>query len=564
MTVTLALGRPSIPRGRIAVQWRNTTAGLGDLSALSTGPAILTRLDVYASGLISMRTAAAVPDSGAGRGPNLSDLWKTSAAAMTIRIAGAPDLVLPGPDHTDNVRSDDEEPYIYEVSMRLGSWVDTVTRLDAGRLATATAVFDDGVGPATVLLAGAYVEAELQDGVWTDLTDDLIGPLVLSAGMDGNGPRDRVAAVGEFRFTLDGSDGRYKPRRSEVRPGWGWGTRIRVRTEHAARAVRTRWTGTVSGILPTAGEHGERLVQCTALDWMEHGQFKVRPPIQRNRRGDQILSAAVDELPAGSRPAGRDLDAGSEVYPYAMHDSRDGLALRTVMQRVAYSEAALVFVDGAGRLQYRNRLHAPEPAWEVTAAHMPDDGLQAPDDLDDAWNEILVTVHPIRVDSARRVLYELDQPFVVEGDQTLTLFLAYRNPDVEGQPVGAEDLGGHTHAANAAADGSGADRTGDIEVAISAAGVVAITTVRNRTARPAHVTSLTIRGRGIYDLQPITLIARDEAARYPRSLKYDASYQASTTVGQTLADLLLRTGAAAVACYHWPRSNKLDREGPPP
>ena len=387
-------------------------------------------------------------------------------------------------------------------------------------------------------LRNYWIDAYLGDA-WVDISADLLGEMSFSAGLGGGGPMDRVAGSGSLRFTLDARDGRYNPRRSNVLAGWAWGTRVRVRVLTPHGTERVRWAGSLSRIQPSSGKFGTRIVNVVAVDWMNLAAVSVRPATSRNVRADQVIQAVINELPVSDRPT-MSLDQGSEAYTHTLYDCKDGVPIRTLFQRVALCEGGLIFVNGSGTLRFRNRLaDNAAVAYTFDETHIPDDGLEVPDDLSDVYTRIEVTTHPVRVDGLRVALYESVSAIKVDAGTTVKLFAEYRNPDTKTQTVGGFDLGGHSYSATEGSDGTGADLSSSVSMTVEETGGAAEITLVNAGATNAYVTGIVIRGKGVYDEQPVTAL-HEQASRYPTTLRYDMPYQESYEIAEFFADHLSR------------------------
>ena len=147
--VTLGIGTPTSYTANNFVQWDERDDGLGDLSALSdpAGEArALIRLRIFQTSQIQFQVID-VPDgrSGFGSSEELSTAWEAHASAITLRAAGVADLVIPGPDNSQNSSTDTSEPYAWsqgtDGTTRQSAWFDAY--VTAGQPAL-TLIVNDG------------------------------------------------------------------------------------------------------------------------------------------------------------------------------------------------------------------------------------------------------------------------------------------------------------------------------------------------------------------------------------------------------------------------------------
>ena len=110
--------------------------------------------------------------------------------------------------------------------------------------------------------AAAKLEVELVAGTWTDLasggSQDVIGPVRVRYGIQGNGPADSVAGTGEMIWSLkngpNSSGGRsyYSPLSASVRTGWTYGVGCRLVLTDPADSAQSITGITRSGAVATA------------------------------------------------------------------------------------------------------------------------------------------------------------------------------------------------------------------------------------------------------------------------------------------------------------------------
>jgi hypothetical protein len=112
---------------------------------------------------------------------------------------------------------------------------------------------------------------------WTDISADSLSPLRISYGIQGGGPKDRMASSGTLQMLLDNSAGNsgglvgyYSPGNNNARIGWTLGIRVRVTLTDPATSIGTvKFLGSVTSILPAAGVYGPRRVLVEATDWID-------------------------------------------------------------------------------------------------------------------------------------------------------------------------------------------------------------------------------------------------------------------------------------------------------
>jgi hypothetical protein len=135
---------------------------------------------------------------------------------------------------------------------------------------------------------------------------------------------------------------------------------------------------------------------------------------------------------------------------------------------------------------------------------------------DDLCNELELTVYPRRAGAAGTELWRTDSAFSLPAGEMRQFTARYRDPDFPDgtcsattlvQPVASLD-----YSANAAADGSGADRTADVRVAVENRTSAAEVRVSNSGSEPLYVTFLRLRGTPLTARTPQVLKAADAAS----------------------------------------------------
>jgi hypothetical protein len=138
--------------------------------------------------------------------------------------------------------------------------------------------------------AGFKLEAMMAGAtMWSDLTPDLIAPegVRLFYGIDGNGPNDNIAGVGELQFTLrndignsGGVLGYYSPNHASKRAGWTFGIRVRLvlygtLTASITSLTRSGKTATVTTSSPHGLTTGQFVTVAGASPTAYNGAFQV-------------------------------------------------------------------------------------------------------------------------------------------------------------------------------------------------------------------------------------------------------------------------------------------------
>jgi hypothetical protein len=267
-------------------------------------------------------------------------------------------------------------------------------------------------------------------------------------------------------------------------------------------------------------------------------------------------------------PVHTDFDLGSDVYPFAFDDLGDGPKASQVALDVCMSEQGYLYIRGdadAGEtLRFENRFartFAPlEATFDETQIANEADALAVPSDLSNILNDVDVqTIARRRDAAATTVLIRLEGPVRVDpGAAGVRLFVDYRDPANESTWIGGQDLvqplANTDWTANAAEDGSGANKTSAVTVTLTEFGSRAMLELVSTDPDPVYVrggagvAGLGARGRGLYRYSPITSQGQNAASIAIFGLRQLAQpmvlpYQGDSNIGQSIADFTANINA---------------------
>lgn len=413
---------------------------------------------------------------------------------------------------------------------------------------------------------------------WTDITHDLgRDELRWSRGIYGSGPLDRLMRPGSLTGTLDNTgpdeadeedetpeplNGRYSPGHVNCLEHWRHGALIRLWLSDGT-TTRYVWRGRIRSILPDPGVAGLRAVTFTATDWMaDFGELDVSNLVLREDvRSDELIADLIDlaTLP----PCAVNLAVGLDTYPFAFDDLGGGsVKAAQVAQDILQSELSYLYIRGdetdGETVTFENRFtRALVPVSAVFDADDfldATDALEVPSTLDAVVNQVEVLTVPRRVDTDNEtVLIRLDQATEVAPGNPVRLFLDYQDPNNEAEFVGGADVQTPVTptdwTANANQNGSGLDRSSDIQVAISAFGSRAMVLLTNTSATvawvrgPGSAHGLQVRGRALSRYRPMVSAGTNQPSaelfgRRPLSMPILMPYQDDRNVGQGAAEFV--------------------------
>lgn len=388
-----------------------------------------------------------------------------------------------------------------------------------------------------------------------DATADLLAtvPIRCRYGIQGGGPTDRVARAGTLTFALNNSssneaglEGYYSPGHANCHAACRIGATVYLDLWDSAGNWRRRFIGRIDSITPQVGPRNTWRTLFTAVDWMDEAAEETVSGIevQEGQTADQLIATIL--AAAGTGPDSTDLDTGPDAFPYALDSARDeGTRLLQEFQKIAQSDLGLIYIKG-DILYYENR--------HSRAAKVANDysftngmhGLVVSRSRDALYNQVYTIAHPRKVDSdTDNILYQLYSKPLVKAGQTITIWGGYHNPAEESTRVGGTDMqalvSGTDYICNTAEDGTGTNITSDFTITPTFGGNGVSFAIANNGTVDGYVTTLQCKGRGIYDLQNVTL--KSAASAYydmygRRVLTYDMPYQSDTNKAQSAADYL--------------------------
>lgn len=390
---------------------------------------------------------------------------------------------------------------------------------------------------------------------WVDISEDVPGGVKAEWGMRGGGPQDRVADPGTMAFDLDNSSvnsaglaGYYSPGREGAREGFVLGVPVRLMVDHPLFGSRLIWQGAVERIELSA-DIRRPWVSVSCADWMEEAA-RAKPQglaVLTGVQSDEVFEAligAIEKQP----PNGTLIIGGSDVYPYALDNIQDEKGrIASEFQRLAASELGFIFVE-AGQLVFEGRRRrAGSGGIKFALDDLTYTDLKPDHSRDNIKNRVQATVHPRRVDTAATtVLFSLGSAQEIVRGTEFTITAAYRDPNQPDKRCGGVGMvtpeAGTDYAFNSDAGGAGADLTSQIDVTATFGGNAAVLTVRNNGPADGHLTLLQLRGRGLYDFEPIISDCNDadSVEEYGENVfAFDMPYQSSPAAALDTAQFLL-------------------------
>ncbi len=400
---------------------------------------------------------------------------------------------------------------------------------------------------------GGLLHASLS---WTDVSADVIADsLEFDEGIMSSAVKDRQAGVGTCALALFNTPkvsgtvtpGRYTYGHANCRTGFAPGIPIKV-----VRGSTVEWRGWIREINPDPGSKGPRRVHVVAEDWFGIAAATIIAdlPLYETIRSDQAWAAVVDE--ADQPPCSVSMTAGSEIFPYFGDQVRDGATALEELTKIVVSEWGFSY---------------PRPSttgglivFEPRSARQLDTTFDAT--FDGTMGEMSVEVGTRAIYNIGRgtvtprelgatdtdVLYASVSRQLVPPLESITVEGSYQDPAQSRSVVGGTDFqpftSGTDYTLTEFDDGSGEDRTAQLDVLADIGGSGYAITFRNTSSSKSGYVGFQVRGRLLISDVPITVPYEDgDSIRAYQASVFDETfpYMNSADSARSILELVVNT-----------------------
>jgi hypothetical protein len=412
---------------------------------------------------------------------------------------------------------------------------------------------------------------------WVDFTPDVVPDEGISGsgGIFGNGPLDRVAGIGELKFTLNNTEsnsggvtGYYSPGNLACRPGFNVGMLVRLKLSYGG-ITKTKFYGRIGadGISIQAGKFSERRVGVTVRDFMDlAANHELKGLVFAE---DLTITQVVALLVANMniQPLATDYRTGEDVFPSIFDTVRSKTKVLSEFAKVALSEMGYIYLTRRGGdevLRVEGRFTRLYEVPEIT--DIPIDGGSLPATFDNAmiaamdvahgnmlYNRIKSTAYPRAVDAAATsVLFTLQSPVFIAAGAILSITGKYRDPYGGTSNVSGIDMvvpeETTDYLMSTVKGGGGTDLTTYLQIIHPATtgeygtGDVIYTLKNTHGSLDGWVNKLQARGRGVYIYDAIDYTVEDSNSIEligPQQLNLDMKYQVDPTIIADFATIVL-------------------------
>ena len=345
-------------------------------------------------------------------------------------------------------------------------------------------------------------------------------PITWEYGIVGHGPNDLVASTGIAVFHLDnslsnsaGKVGYYSPDHDDALAGFVEGIEAKITVKKDAGGEVVKFIGTVAAIRPSAGAFQDPFVEVELHDWMgflrqEMGVFEVAA----TKRADQALTSVLVNFPI--QPEATDFDVGIVTFLLIFNTDHPRSSMASFFQKMCRNEQGMIYGEGDGTLVFENR----DARALITDAAFTLDGAMNEFVISyeraDILNYIETSITIAEIDAAATTvlwdLHEQGTPYI-EAGETLTLIMEYTDPTT-GQRISAIDVVDPIvgYEFGSVGDYTTDDMHADLAQDNDPGANKMISELTNNAAQRGYINDLTVKGKGIYVYDPLTLLEIDQ------------------------------------------------------
>ena len=438
------------------------------------------------------------------------------------------------------------------------------------------------------------IEMQFDGTNWTDVSADVIAPIVVTQGIMSSDPLQRVGNTGTMTFGLNNSAansagllGYYSPSNANCRAGFDNGLKVRLTLTYDGR-TKCKFIGQIpaNGISVQPGELGQRKTGVTVTDWMDMAaKYEVYlPEFTTDKRMDEIMPLLLTNAPV--QPQATSYGTGDYTYESVFDLIRPKTRLMQEFTALALSELGYIYITH----DWNNYelLHSEERtarydstsqtnlivSTEDSGYLLAEDGtfLLAEDgskirleELDSTWaisqthmsmnttynnfftNRVTAKAYPRQEDTDNQILFALQKPLAIDAGEIREDYnVTFKDPTGGSAKITSRSMVDPVvdtdYTMNSLDDGTGDDLTDDLTVTVTYGTNGANYTLENTGEVDGYITKLQARGKGIYTYDPVEYIVTDDVSEARMGVynkMIDMTYQTDPDVMQDIANYVL-------------------------
>ncbi len=341
-------------------------------------------------------------------------------------------------------------------------------------------------------------------------------------------PYDSIADYSHAEITVRNPSGAYSPERNSLDTG----TRVRIQSNDGT-ITRTQFTGYIRHIDPSEGEWGEKTAVIHLQDcqpWLDDSAVIIAPQVDVT--ADTVIDTLLNEAVLRRAVIGgyciidiegynlidsvsifseeniaRSLETGKTRFAYVGDWWQETVPARQAIRELVESERGRFYINRDGEAVFLNRHYT---LVNKTLSATFDDDMQSLDYSygDNRLNRLTLIMTPREVGDNNTILWQLDSPQRIAPETQVTLNLPFIN-DLN-QPIGMLELDSLTATFNRKANGTGKVITENVRVDMLHLGFTSMQVqVSNIGTIEAYLTELVIRGKPLYQRDPLEIVVSD-------------------------------------------------------
>lgn len=410
------------------------------------------------------------------------------------------------------------------------------------------------------------IEFEFSTGNWTDVTSDVLDNSASGEmGSHDWSPLDRVADIGEFKFSLKNFNNKYTPGHLDCTSGFDTGVHVRLKFTYQTTKVRYRFYGTVmdGGISIDANPYFP-VTYVVVKDYMNQlaAHELDLPSYTTSKAIEDVVPLIIANMPIA--PLSTSYASGADTFDYVFDTTRSKTFALAEIAKLVNSELGYAYVKQNGDTSAevlrvegrytRNGAALAQPtvwngaSFEAADAHFDNTMIgTVVTHGNNYYNQIKTVVYPRDIDAAATtVLFTLNRYIAIPAGATVKTTGRFIDPEnlaseVCGtamvDPVATTD-----YLFNTASNGSGSDITADLTVTATYGANGVEYELTNGNAGTGYVIFLQARGKGVYIYRPVEYYTKDATlitADGKQSLDIDMKYHTNPLIGEDFANVIL-------------------------
>ncbi len=405
------------------------------------------------------------------------------------------------------------------------------------------------------------------DGTWVDYSDYIIDTIEYSYGISEPGVSSRISEVGIFKCLLRDLDINLV------------GKNVRFSAKYLGN-IHRKFTGKVYLQKRKVTTDKKSYLYLEIHDWIEECISKTfSSELLTNTNGEYVMQFVLGD----TRPEYYEFDQTAETYGAVFDLSSNTSKALSELSKVCNSDFGYLLLRHAGRnlLRFYNRNYKFTQVTKIPSEDgsyivkdtndssitqlVSEDGIPIIADdkfytvnlIDEAaeteyslgdqiYTGVNFSILPRKIDNTTVNLYTLNNPIeLLPEEEKSGIIFRYTDPLQRAKNVAGTEMitpiGTTDYLFNTMEDGSGVDITGYLQVSVQFFSTHAVVTLKNNAVTTGYVTSLRLRGKGVYsyDLISKKIVNNDLSEKYSENiLEFTAPYQNDVNKLTTLSTRL--------------------------